>query len=226
MKSFSVNQLTEQFIVAAKRALDRGDYESVQLLAEALDYNYGNLSSVLNRKRNLPEKYLQKSRQILKYENISNAVAVDLGDRIILNVPLVNQYAYAGYLSGFQDEEYVESLPTVPFIVDKEPKGKYVAFEIKGDSMNDGTSDSYLPGDVLLCREVKRELWRSKLHIKKWDFVIVHRTKGVVFKKIVSHDTNNGHLDLHSLNPEYENFTVKMDDVLQILNVVQVMRKK
>lgn len=226
MDSFVLNKATESFIANAQRALNNGAFESVQKLAEALDYNYGNLSSVLNRKRNLPEKYLQKAAEIFKNENISNATVIDLGDRIILNVPLVNQYAYAGYLSGFGDNEYVEALPTTPFIVDKEPKGKYIAFEVRGDSMDDGTSSSYINGDILLCREIKRELWQSKLHIKKWDFVIVHRTKGIVVKQIKDHNTGNGHIMLHSLNPEYDDFTVKMDDVLQLFNVVQVMRKK
>lgn len=159
-------------------------------------------------------------------QSLSNAQIIDLGDRVIKNVPLVSQYAYAGYLNGYADAEFIEALPTVPFIVDKEPKGNYVAFEVKGDSMDDGSSDSYLPGDILLCREIKSELWKSKLHIKKWDFVIVHRTKGIVFKRIADHNLNNGHLKLHSLNPEYEDFEVKLDDVRQVLNVVQVMRKK
>ena len=41
----------------------------------------------------------------------------------IMHVPMVSQYAYSGYLSGFADNEYMETLPTVPFMVDKEAKG-------------------------------------------------------------------------------------------------------
>lgn len=226
MPDVVITEATKQFVRAAKAALDSGKYEGVRQLADALDYNYGNLSSVLNGGRNLPEKYFQKAKEILVFENSPSAIPIDLGDRLIISVPLVYQYAYAGYLTGFGDPEYVESLPTTPFIVDKEPKGNYIAFEVKGDSMDNGTSDSYLQGDVLLCREVKRDLWRSKLHIKKWDFVVVHRTKGVVIKRINSHDTGNGHLTLHSLNPMYDDFQVQLDDILQLFNVVQVMRKK
>ncbi|MDO5430656.1 MAG: peptidase S24, partial [Parabacteroides sp.] len=68
-------------------------------------------------------------------------------------------YAYAGYLCGYADAEYIETLPTIPFIVDHEAHGHYIAFEVRGDSMNDGTEESYLEGDRLLCREIKRELW-------------------------------------------------------------------
>ena len=64
----------------------------------------------------------------------------------IMNVPIVSNYAYAGYLSGYAQTEYMENLPTMPFSVDREYKGKYVAFEVRGDSMNDGSINSYLPG--------------------------------------------------------------------------------
>src|ERR1035437_2239347 len=105
-----------------------------------------------------------------------------------MQVPLVNQYAYAGYLNGYTDADYMEELPKVPFIVDREYKGKYVCFEVRGDSMDDGSSDSYLPGDIALCREISPNLWQSKLHISKWDFIIVHKTEGILIKKIMEHN--------------------------------------
>ena len=80
--------------------------------------------------------------------------AIPLNQNYIINVPLVNQYAQAGYLCGFQDAAYIATLPTIPFIIDHEAKGNYVAFEVRGDSMNDGTEESYLEGDKLLCREI------------------------------------------------------------------------
>lgn len=102
------------------------------------------------------------------------------------NFPFVSQKAYAGYLSGWADEEYVESLPTVAFPVDHTPLGKYLVFEVKGDSMDDGSDEAYKEGDRLLCREVRKEYWiDSKLHIKKWDFVIVHK-EGILIKSNIS----------------------------------------
>lgn len=61
----------------------------------------------------------------------------------IMNVPLVNQYAYAGYLCGYSDPEYIGALPTIPFPVDREYKGQYICFEVKGDSMDDGSTTNY-----------------------------------------------------------------------------------
>lgn len=91
-------------------------------------------------------------------------------------IPLVSQYAQAGYLCGFADVGYVKSLPTIPTIVDHEIKGNYMAFEVCGDSMDNGTKESLEEGEILICREVTRDLWQYKLHLHKWNFVIVHRT--------------------------------------------------
>lgn len=145
------------------------------------------------------------------------------------NFPFVSQKAYAGYLSGWADNEYVESLPTVAFPVDHTPLGKYLVFEVKGDSMNDGTYDSYLDGDLLLCREVRMDLWKdSKLHFEKWDFVIVH-DEGVIVKRITGHNVKNHTITIHSLNQDkskYPDQVIDLCEVRQILNVVNMMRPR
>ena len=41
----------------------------------------------------------------------------------VVYIPLVNQFAYAGYLDGYTDTTYMEQLPKIPFIVDKEGHG-------------------------------------------------------------------------------------------------------
>lgn len=144
----------------------------------------------------------------------------------IINVPLVGQYAYAGYLCGYADAEYIETLPTVPFIVDSEPHGHYIAFEVKGDSMNDGTEESYLEGDRLLCREIKPELWvDSKLHFRKWDFVIVHK-EGILVKRIIDHNVQEATITIHSLNNLYEDRVLSLSDVRQIFNVIEMSRPR
>ncbi|MDB9090182.1 S24 family peptidase, partial [Parabacteroides distasonis] len=157
-------------------------------------------------------------------KKVVEAIPIDVN--CILNVPLVNQYAYAGYLCGYADAEYIETLPTIPFIVDHEAHGHYIAFEVRGDSMNDGTEESYLEGDRLLCREIKRELWiDSKLHIRKWDFVIVHK-EGVLIKRIVEHNVENGTITVHSLNPIYPDKVISLAEVYQIFNVIEFLRPR
>lgn len=145
---------------------------------------------------------------------------------IILHVPLVSQYAQAGYLCGYADAAYMATLPTIPYIVDHEAQGHYVAFEVKGDSMNDGTEDSILEGDRLLCREIMPHLWAdSKLHFRKWDFVIIH-SDGILVKRIIDHDVENHTITIHSLNSLYPDKVINLADVKQIFNVIELQRPR
>lgn len=139
----------------------------------------------------------------------SNAKEVSMNN--IMEVPLVDQFAYAGYLSGFKQEEYIESLPTVPFIVDKQYKGNYRCFQIRGDSMDDGTDRSYKDGSIALGRELGRQHWKSKFRIDRYRFIVVHRTEGILIKQIIKHDVEKGILTLHSYNPMYEDLKAKLD---------------
>lgn len=173
--------------------------------------------------------------QMLKGDNKSTSksngspanVSVDMGDQILMMVPLVPQDAVAGYLNGYADPEYLEELTKVPWVVDKEHKGTYMTFTVRNNSMRDGTEAGYKEGDKVLGREIPRDMWRNKLHLNKWtDFVIVHKTDGALLKQIIDHDITKGIITLHSLNSDYKDFTVKLDDLLQLFNVVQVARKK
>lgn len=142
-------------------------------------------------------------------------------------IPLVSQYAYAGYLNGFGDNEYVDTLPLYPVPLDHNPTlDLYIAFEVKGDSMENGSEESLVEGDVLICRSIAKDYWKSKLHIDKWDFVIVHKEEGVIVKRIVKHDVENGIITVHSLNPFYKDREIHLKDVAQLFNVVKSVRSK
>ena len=164
--------------------------------------------------------------EMLNTPNQPSDEASPMVEPIILRVPLVSQYAQAGYLCGYADAAYMATLPTIPYIVDHEAQGHYVAFEVKGDSMNDGTEDAILEGDRLLCREIMPHLWAdSKLHIRKWDFVIVH-TEGILVKRIINHDVENHTITIHSLNSMYPDKVINLADVKQIFNVIELQRPR
>lgn len=145
----------------------------------------------------------------------------------VMMVPLVNQYAHAGYMTGWADAVYVDSLPKIPWVVDREYKGKYISFEVRGDSMDDGMKHSYEQGDILLCREISCDYWKSRLHFNSWDaFVIVHREDGIVVKQIIDHDVENGIITCHSFNPMYPDFKVDLREIAQLFNVVKQQKNK
>lgn len=141
-----------------------------------------------------------------------------------MSVPVVHIKARCGYLAGYEDAGYIGTLPTMPVIVDRTYHGKYMIFEAEGDSMDDGTRNSICDGDKLLCREVRRDLWLPKLHINDWYFVIVHRTEGIAIKQIINQD-ENGNITCHSLNNMFNDYSVNLDDVAEIYNVIKVVER-
>ena len=152
----------------------------------------------------------------------SNARPVD--DLSYMNVPVIHIKAQCGYLAGYGDTEYIDTLPTMPVIVDKTYHGKYRIFEAEGDSMDDNSRLAICDGDKVLAREVRRDLWLPKLHINDWYFVIIHRTKGISISIIAAQD-DKGNITCHSLNELFNDYTVNLDDVVEIYNVIKVVER-
>ena len=185
--------------------------------------NYEKGSKIPQSKYEILHNILKPSLQSKK----QSGKVYDTSDKSIMEVPLVNKFAYAGYLNGgFGDDEYIEELPKIPFTNDIEPKGEYMCFEVKGDSMDDGSYEAYLEGDILLCRNIRPDYWLSKLHIDKWDFVVIHKELGILVKRIIEHKVSEGIITLHSLNDYYEDFDVHLQDVQKLFNIVDFRRKR
>lgn len=154
-------------------------------------------------------------------EMLKTSEAVPFTPHARAGIPLVSQYAYAGYLGGYGDPEYVGTLPTIDFTPDREMTGNWLAFEVKGDSMDDGTKDSYVEGEIVICREVEPDYWRdSRLFINKRDFVIVHE-EGILIKRITEHNVEAHTITIHSLNPMYPDRILHLEQVRQIFSIVE-----
>lgn len=122
------------------------------------------------------------------------------------NVELVLQKASAGYLSGYQDPEYVKDLPKVSLPV--LPKNRtYRAFEIQGESMLPVQPGSIIFGEYV---EHTNAIKNGKL------YVLVTRHDGIVFKRVFNFADQQGKLLLVSDNRTYEPYSVDAEDVLEL----------
>jgi transcriptional regulator with XRE-family HTH domain len=122
------------------------------------------------------------------------------------NVELVTQKASAGYLSGFQDPEFVKDLPKISMPV--LPRNRtYRAFEIRGDSML-----PIQPGSIIFGEYVEdvASIKNGKL------YVLITRHDGIVFKRIFNFAGQEGKLLLVSDNRVYEPYGVDTDDILEV----------
>jgi len=152
---------------------------------------------------------------------------IDLKDgKILMIIAKVDEPAYAGYLSNFSDKEFIETLPMHSLIVDKRHRGTYRAFEIIGDSMDDGSKESIPDGSIATGREIMQSYWTSKFHTHRYkDYIIVSHTEGIIAKRISAQDVEGGMITCHSLNPnkdEYPDRVISLKDVKQIFNIVNV----
>ncbi len=141
-----------------------------------------------------------------------------------MRVPFIPVKAYAKYIDEYRDADVLEEgYEEFDFIVDKIGHGRYFAFEIKGDSMDDDTKRSLSNGDIVLARELGHEHWINKLHTEDFPNWIIVLNNTILCKQIVSQDIEKGTITCHSLNssPEYSDFTLKLDNVCQLLNIVQ-----
>lgn len=142
--------------------------------------------------------------------------------KYIVKVPLVPAKAYATYISEHCDADFIDGLIEISFDVDHIGRGKYVAFEIKGDSMDNGGLYDNPNGATTLCRELGRQHWKDGFRDSKYGWIIIHKDS-ILCKDIIYQDLNTGIITCHSRNtsPEYSDFEISLDDVLQIFKIIK-----
>ncbi|MFC2087634.1 helix-turn-helix transcriptional regulator, partial [Bacteroidota bacterium] len=115
--------------------------------------------------------------------------------------------AAAGYLNGYGDIDYIESLPKfeMPF---PELRGErtYRLFQVKGDSMLPVS-----PGAYIICEYVQD--WNN---IKNEEcYVLITKDEGIVYKRVIN-NLKDGELILKSDNPEYTPYAVKSYQIIEV----------
>ncbi|MCR9013949.1 XRE family transcriptional regulator [Aquiflexum gelatinilyticum] len=131
-------------------------------------------------------------------------IAADESDRE--NITMVGQKASAGYLNGFADPEYMESLPQF-HIPTLSRSATYRAFELSGDSMLPLVAGTVIIGSYI---EQLRDIKSGKT------YVLVTSSEGVVYKRVFNYLEENGKLFLVSDNEHYKPYEVKAEDVVEI----------
>ena len=125
-------------------------------------------------------------------------------------ITLVPVKAAAGYLNGYADPDYVDTLPrfSLPFQeISKERT--YRAFQINGDSMDPIPSGAYIISEYI-------QDWHNITDGKT--YVLVTRDEGVVYKRVYMHPS--GELLLKSDNPQYETYSVHLSRLLEVWKAV------
>ncbi|URW79574.1 XRE family transcriptional regulator [Xiashengella succiniciproducens] len=118
-------------------------------------------------------------------------------------IELVPHRATMGYLQGYADPEYIESLQTIsiPFL----GPGKYRAFPAEGDSMPPHPDGSYIIGRYV---ESIDDLKAGKT------YVFITRNEGITYKRLQARVGDE--LELSPDNALYHSYRVHLADIYEI----------
>lgn len=107
--------------------------------------------------------------------------------------------------------------------VDHVARGNYLSFEVKGDSMDTGSRQSFEAGDRVLVREWERDRWRTSIGYKDHPYWVVVFGTSVLLKQIIDQDMRNCTFTFHSLNPspEYADFTLSQNEIRALYRIIR-----
>jgi transcriptional regulator with XRE-family HTH domain len=142
-------------------------------------------------------------QDLLKLENNRLILPIQVDREGENFIEVVTQKVRAGYLNGYSDPEYIESLQQIslPFL----GSGKHRGFPVEGDSM-----PPHEDGSIIVGRYIEKlgEVMDGKTYI------LITKSEGMVYKRLNKNKKNA--LVLESDNHFYPNYEVKASDILEI----------
>jgi repressor LexA len=128
-------------------------------------------------------------------------------------IPVLDQRAAAGWPSSIDDTKFYEDQPkfTVPELWFR--SGEYLMIQVEGDSMH----PTIYNGDWLFIRRID-----DPQAIRDGDVYVVVNPDGVVCKRVLNR-FDQGYLALQSDNEQYNTYTTKWTEVIQIWRVERRM---
>ncbi|MBB6327426.1 transcriptional regulator with XRE-family HTH domain [Algoriphagus iocasae] len=201
-KEITQNELAEQLAVqrtmisAYEDGRSEPKLQTLQKLCDILEVGLEEL---------LEHDIETKGRKAVQKRGI-NILTIATNEEDKENITMVPQKASAGYLNGFSDPEYMESLPQF-HLPNLSRNATYRAFELAGDSML-----PLIPGTIVIGSYVDqpKDIKSGKT------YVLVTQTEGVVYKRVFNYLNENGKLFLVSDNDHYKPFEVRGEDVLEV----------
>ncbi len=120
-------------------------------------------------------------------------------------IEIVPIKASAGYLSGYDDPEYIEQLQKIklPFL----PTGTHRAFPIKGDSMLPVKDGAFVVAKFV---EDINDINSGRT------YVVLTKDDGLVYKRVYTTDIDSADLLLSSDNKSYQPYLISKETILEL----------
>lgn len=150
-----------------------------------------------------------------KNKNNNNADITGKGLRVLTTlvdrnnkelITLVPVKASAGYIKGYADPDFIETLPRFSLPFPELSKDRtYRAFQIDGNSMQPIPSGSYI-----VCEYLQN--WSDIKNGKT--YVLVTQEDGVIYKRVYNNE--NEIIVLKSDNPEYDPYSISVNTISEV----------
>ncbi|PRX57013.1 XRE family transcriptional regulator [Flagellimonas meridianipacifica] len=152
----------------------------------------------------------------------SRCYPLDFGKYFVV-VPLLLAEIQPEYVKNVEDQENAKGKMKSGFVVETLSESSYKAFEITGDSMDDGTIDSIPNKSIVLGVEYsKKEIFKEPESFIDTVMVLVLPER-ITCKKIIGVDMNQKTISCTHLNgsPEFSDFELPISNVQQLFKVVK-----
>lgn len=201
LKSLSQEKLADELGITRSRL---GAYEEnrneppIEILIKLSDYFHISIDVLIrvDLRKTKPENLIKLNNNRLLFPVV---IDNDNKDRI----EVITEKASAGYLNGYADPEYIESMPFMELPYDL--SGKQRAFPIKGDSMPPLETGDYVVGKYL---ESLNEIINGRTYI------LLTQNDGIVYKRV--NKVSKDKYELISDNTAYQSYTIKASDMLEV----------
>lgn len=159
-----------------------------------------------------------KKKKLLKGHRISK-----LGPgKYLLEAPLITDKLQMNFIEKHGNNVFINSLPSIGFVLDQVSVASYLAFEISNASMDNGLINGIPKKAIVLCKQIAKKEVMKRAHDSNAKWVIVHKNS-VMCKEITHYNRKNGIVTCHSLNnsPEFPDFVINLEEVKAFYMIIK-----
>ncbi len=201
---------------------------SQQEVADWLGLHRVTLGNYENKQHNISEVKLKKIEQFLnlktayefygtfrldsfgmEYKALSNG-------EYLLNVPYIPVSLYDEYAATLEGGNF-----KLNHLIDQIDKGVYIAFEVKGEAMDNGSRLGLTKGDIAVAKEVdKNSIEMDKTAANIWVIIL---EDDILFRKMERVIKDESKILFKALNPsrEFADFSLNISEIKKIYQVTQ-----
>ncbi len=187
-------------------------------IAEFFDLAIGELYL---REVNEEESAYGRKKIFDAYGNIGYHLA---NGKFLVDVPILFEDSQAKFVKKYPNPDLIKNLIKSGFIVDQFNEAGFMAFEIIGNSMNDGTIASIPHGTLVLGKKIEEDTFlaaaKDQLVNKAMIFICEAQ---IVCKRFTGYNPHMKSVSCSSINnsPEYKDFDIPMREIAGIYEVVK-----